>query len=366
MAKVHELLGFLNQLAPFSYQESYDNSGHLAGDPNDEIKGVMIALDCIESVVQEAIENGCNVVLTHHPIVFKGLKSLTGKNYVERTVIKAIRNNVNLIAVHTNLDNMSQGVNKRICDKLKLGSTRILSPRESGLRKITVFIPESRLESVSAAMFSAGAGKIGNYDECGFSTIGTGTFRPLEGADPFSGEIGTRSADSEIRFEAVVPEAKVKQVVHAMLESHPYEEVAYDLIRLENTDHTVGAGMIGELELPVSLTAFLSMVKETFHCGAIRHTDAVGETVKKIAVCGGAGSFLLKDAIRAGADVFVTGDFKYHEFFDADGKIVIADIGHFESEQFTSELLAEEVKKKFSTFAVRLASVNTNPINYFI
>lgn len=364
--KIKDLLSFLEKLAPFAYQESYDNSGLLVGDANREITGVVVALDCTEAVIDEAVSVGANVVLTHHPIVFKGLKRLTGNNYVERTVIKAIENKVALIAIHTNLDNMPDGVNRVIADRLGLKNQRILSPKEGLLSKIAVFVPGEHLESVSAAMFEAGAGEIGNYDSCGFSFEGEGTFRPLPGADPFDGEIGKLEKASEVRFEVIVPRDRLTGVITAMLAAHPYEEVAYDLIELANVHKQIGAGMVGELHEETDPLEFLEQVKRTFNCGAIKYTELTGKKLKRVAVCGGAGGFLLGDAIRAKADIFITADYKYHEFFDADGRIVIADIGHYESEQFTSELLVEQLNKNFSTFAVRLTSINTNPVKYLI
>ena len=363
---IQDLLQYLNELAPFTYQESYDNSGLLVGDPKREITGVVVALDCTEEIIDEAISAGANVVLTHHPVIFKGLKRLTGNDYVERTVIKALENKIALVAIHTNLDNMPDGVNARISDKIGLLNQKILSPKSGILNKLTVFVPNDHLEKVSEAMFAAGAGKIGNYDSCGFTAEGTGTFRPLEGADPYTGKINERESASESRFESIVPGDSLSNVVSVMLNAHPYEEVAYDIVPLANKHKNIGAGMIGDLEKEASAEEFLMKIKSVFHCGVIRHTALTGKTIKKVAVCGGAGGFLLQDAIRQGADIFITADYKYHEFFDADGKIIIADIGHYESEQYTSELLVEQLKKKFSTFAVRLTSINTNPIKYFI
>lgn len=364
MTTISHILQHLNELAPFVYQESYDNSGLLVGDPKREVTGVVVALDCTEAVIDEAIACGANVVLTHHPIIFKGLKRLTGGNYVERTVIKAIENKIALIAIHTNLDNMPHGVNAVISDKLKLQNQRILAPKTGILNKLTVFVPTDHKDVVSDALFAAGAGRIGDYDSCGFSIDGTGTFRPLEGADPYIGQTGQLEQVNEIRLETIVPQDCLSAVIQAMLSAHPYEEVAYDVVALENRHTRIGSGMIGELETAVPATDFLLQVKAIFGCGAIRHTELVKPMIRKVAVCGGSGGFLLPDAIRSGADIFITADYKYHEFFDADGRIIIADIGHFESEQFTSDWLVEQLIKKFSTFAVRLTSVNTNPIKY--
>ncbi|TSJ42357.1 Nif3-like dinuclear metal center hexameric protein [Fluviicola chungangensis] len=362
--QVKELVSYLNQIAPFSYQEPYDNSGLLVGDPTAGIKGVLVALDCIETIIDEAILHGANVIVTHHPIIFKGLKRITGANYVERTVLKAIRHDINLIAIHTNLDNVHFGVNHIISEKLGLKHVRILSPKAAINHKLAVFVPHTHSDLVREAMAKAGAGMIGSYDSCSFSLEGEGRFRPGIDANPFLGKAGELEVVREVKVEVIVSQHALNAVLDAMKAAHPYEEIAYDLIGLSNTNEYIGSGMIGTLEKEMEVMDFLNTVKRTFHCGAVRYTNPTKSLVKTIAVCGGSGSFLLKDAIRAKADVFITGDFKYHEFFDAEDHLMIADIGHFESEQYTSEWLVAQMKKKFTNFAVRLTSVNTNPINY--
>ena len=362
--KISELVAFVNNLAPFTYQETYDNAGLLVGNPADEVKGIVVALDMIEAVVQEAIETGCNVVLAHHPIIFKGLKRLTGANYVERTVILAIQHGIALIATHTNLDNAQCGVNAVIADKLGLKNQRILAPKENTLLKLQVYVPVSHAEKLRVALAEAGAGEIGNYNACSFSVNGEGRFNPLEGAEPFIGTKDQLETVSEAKVEVVFQAHLQNAVLQAMRNTHPYEEIAYDVIALQNPDAYIGAGMVGELPEAMDSLEFLKFVKETFQSGAVRYTQPHVQQVKRIAVCGGAGSFLLRNAIQAQADVFITGDFKYHEFFDAENRIIIADIGHFESEQYTSEWLIAQLKKNFSTFAVRLTNVVTNPINY--
>jgi len=362
--KVSELVSFLNSLAPYTYQESYDNSGLLVGDPSAEIKGVLVALDCIESILDEALEVGANVVVTHHPIIFKGLKRITGSNYIERVVQKAIKHDISLISIHTNLDNMSYGVNKIISDKIGLRNTKILLPKESGLVKLNVFVPATHADQLRNALADAGAGKIGDYDACSFSLVGVGRFRPNEDADPYLGKAGELEKVDEEKIELTVSQHAVSNVISAMKKNHPYEEVAYDLIPLNNTNEEIGSGMVGELENEEETLKFLNRIKEIFGSGAVRYTNLNKSSVKRIAVCGGSGSFLLGAAKRAGADIFITADFKYHEFFDAENKIIIADIGHFESEQFTSHWLVAQMQKNFTNFAVRLTSVNTNPINY--
>ncbi len=362
--QVKELVSYFNQLAPFTYQESYDNSGLLVGDPQSEVKGVLVALDCIESIVDEAILHGANVIVTHHPIIFKGLKRITGANYVERTVLKAIKNDISLIAIHTNLDHVHFGVNHIISEKLGLKQPKILNPKAATNYKLVVFVPQTHADLVRDALAKAGGGMIGAYDSCSFTTSGEGRFRPDETATPFLGKAGELEVVEEVRIELIVSEHALSPVLHAMKATHPYEEIAYDVIALTNTNEYIGSGMIGTLEQEMEIMEFLNFVKKTFQCGTVRYTQPVKSMVKTVAVCGGSGSFLLRDAIRAKADVFITGDFKYHEFFDAENHLVIADIGHFESEQYTSEWLVAQMKKKFTNFAVRLTSVNTNPINY--
>src|SRR5471030_1468287 len=364
--KLSLLTNYLESLAPLAYQEDYDNSGLIVGSPEQEINQALISLDCTEAVVDEAIATGSQVIISHHPIVFRGLKKFNGKTYVERVVEKAIRNNISIYAIHTNLDNIMTGVNAKICETLGLKNCRILSPKHNLLKKLVTYIPISHADEVRNALFNAGAGNIGNYSETSFNAEGTGTFKGNEDSNPYVGEPGFRHTENEIRIETVYPANLESKVIMALILAHPYEEVAYDLYNLTNQHQQVGAGMIGELEEPVDEEEFLFEVKQRMHAHVIRHTAFTGKHVKKVAVCGGAGGFLLKQAIAAGADVFVTADYKYHEFFDAEGKIVIADVGHFESEQFTQQLLYEIIQKKFTTFALRLTEVNTNPVKYFI
>ncbi len=363
--KISELTSFLEEMIPLSSQENYDNCGLLIGNSKAELKNVLVTLDCTEEVVQEAIEKGCNLIIAHHPIIFKGLKSLTGSNYIERTVLACIKNDIALYAIHTNLDNFQFGVNKEIAARLGLKNLRILEPKSDVLCKLIVFVPETHHEQLSKAVFAAGAGAIGNYQECQFVSEGTGTFKPIEGANPFSGELGELSKAKELKAEFLVSSHRLRNVIKAMNDSHPYEEVAHDVIPLKNVNKSEGSGMIGELELPMDESELLKKIKSTFHCGIVRHTKLLNKPIKTVALCGGSGSFLLRKSIAEKADIFITADFKYHEFFDAEDRILIADIGHYESEQFTSNLLAAILKEKFTTFAVHLTGVNTNPINYF-
>ena len=364
MPTVKEIASFLESFAPLSLQESYDNAGLIVGNPSMEVTGITICLDSTEAVILDAKKNGCNLVIAHHPIVFSGLKKLNGKNYIERTVIRAIKEDIAIYAAHTNLDNVIDGVNRVIAERLGLVNIRILSPKRHQLQKLTTFCPSSHIDALRLALFNAGAGQIGNYDQCSFTVAGSGTFRGNDQSDPFIGKKGELSVEPEMRLEVIFPSDKQSSVMNALRENHPYEEVAYYLHNLENEYQEVGSGVVGELPENQAEMAFLSHVKSTMKAGIVRHTRLLDRPVKTVAICGGSGSFLLNDAIRAGADVFITADFKYHQFFDADGKIVIADIGHFESEQYTMDLFKSLILKNFSTFAVRLTEVSTNPVHY--
>ncbi|MCW5906926.1 MAG: Nif3-like dinuclear metal center hexameric protein [Chitinophagales bacterium] len=362
--KIKDLTAYLETIAPLSYQESYDNCGLIVGDKNAVVKKALITLDVTEEVVEEAVREKCQLVIAHHPIVFTGLKKLNGKNYVERVVIKAIKNNVAIYAIHTNYDNVLNGVNAEICKRLGLINTIILAPKNGLLKKLYTFIPVEHHERVSRAVFEAGAGYIGNYSETSFNVNGTGTFRGNESSNPALGKKGLLEKADEVKFETIFPAYLEQKVISALLTAHPYEEVAYDIVSLDNTFNSVGSGMVGELKNPADELTFLKAVKKNLKAACIRYTPLLGKPVKKVAVCGGSGRFLLNNAIAAGANVFITGDFKYHDFFDADGKIVVADTGHYESEQFTKDLLARQLLEKFPTFAALVSKVNTNPIKY--
>lgn len=364
--QIAEIVRFLEARAPLSLQESYDNAGLLTGDPAWECTGVICTLDATEEVVREAQDRGCNLVVAHHPIIFSGLKKLNGKNYVERTVIAAVKNDIAIYAIHTNLDNVLDGVNGRIADMLGLRNRRVLAPKSGQLVKLHTFVPKSHAEAVRSAIFEAGAGCIGNYTEASFNVDGTGTFRAGEGADPYVGKAGQRHEEPETRMEMILPLYSQHAVVMALIEAHPYEEPAYDLVPLSNDYQSVGSGLLGELEEDLDETGFLHMLKTSFGLQAVRHTPLLRKKVRKVAVCGGSGSFLTRAAIGAGADVYVTSDIKYHEFFDANGRILLADIGHWESEQFTSGLLVEILQGKFPTFAVLKSGIQTNPVHYFL
>ena len=364
--QIIDIIRVLENKAPLSLQESYDNAGLLTGSPGWECKGILCTLDATEAVVLEAKNRGCNLVVAHHPIIFGGLKKLNGKNYVEKTVIAAIKNDIAIYAIHTNLDNILDGVNNRIADQLGLINRQILLPKPGQLMKLYTFVPVAQAESVRKALFEAGAGNIGEYSEVSFNVDGTGIFKGSANTTPFVGNPGEHHEEKETKIEVIFPAYLQASLTKALIKAHPYEEVAYDIVALSNDYQSVGSGLLGELPEEMEESGFLHMLKTSFELSIIRHTPFLGKKIKKVGICGGSGSFLTGKAIAAGADVYVSADIKYHEFFDANDRILLADIGHWESEQFTTDLLIEILQAKFPTFAVLKSGVKTNPVNYFL
>ncbi len=362
--QIKEIINELERFAPSALKEDFDNVGLLVGNAQNEATGVLITLDITEAVVDEAIAKGCNLVVSHHPIMLSGLKKITGHNATERIVIKAIQNNIALYASHTNADLVKNGVSGKMCEKLGLENCKILAPKKEGLLKLVTFVPVDYADKVREALFNAGAGHIGNYDSCSFKCNGEGTFKGGDNTTPFAGEAGQLHTEQEVRLETIVPKHLQNIVLSALNKAHPYEEVAYDLFPLANEWPTVGLGMVGDLPHEVDEATFLNRLKNIFKTGCVRYTPLLNKPVKRVALCGGSGSFLLSKAIGEQADVFVSGDFKYHQFADAEDRILIADIGHFESEQYTKEVFCELLTKKFSNFAIHLSNVNSNPVNY--
>ncbi len=365
MTTINDVIIYLEELVPLSYQEPYDNCGLLIGNRSMEVTNILVTVDCTEEVLDEAVKNNCNLIITHHPLIFSGLKKITGSNYTERTVLKAIKSDIAVYAIHTNLDNdFANGVNRKIGEKIGLQNTRILAPVTGILCKLITFVPESHRITLQTALFEAGAGHIGNYDHCSFSSTGIGTFRGNESSNPFVGNPGEIHNETEAKVEMIFPLHLQSAIIRKLVSVHPYEEPAYDILQVNNANKMVGAGLIGELQAEVSESAFLNHLKTNMNLQNIRYTPFQGK-IKKVAVCGGSGSFLLQHAIKAEADALVSADFKYHQFFDAENRLLIADIGHYESEFFTKELLKELILKKFTTFAVLLSGINTNPIKYY-
>jgi len=360
---VGDISNALEEFAPLNYQESYDNTGLLVGDHNREVKSCLLSIDCTIEVVEEAIAKKCQMIVSHHPIVFSGLKSLTGKNHIEQAVIAAIKNDISLYACHTNLDNMRYGVNDKIAEKLGLTNARILLKKSATLSKIITYLPELNLAEIQAAIHQEGAGQLGNYDFCSFRVDGVGTFRALDGANPSMGQIGKIHEEREVKLEVLCQNKDVNKVLKSMIQAHPYEEVAYDIIAVQN-QWEMGSGLVGELAEEMDPNDFLEHLKKTMQCEVVKYVP-ISKSIKKVALCGGAGSFLLKKAMASGADAFITSDMKYHEFFSAEKSMMICDIGHYESEKYTTEIFAKVLSDKFPNFATLFSETNTNPIKYY-
>ncbi len=361
---VKEVTTVLEELAPLAYAEDFDNVGLLVGSYTQEVSGILVTLDTLENVVDEAIANNCNLIVSFHPIIFSGLKRIIGSSYVERVVIKAIQNNIAIYSMHTALDNSKEGVNAKICEVLDILDPQILIPQKSTIKKLTTYAPINAAEKLKNALFEAGAGNIGNYSNCSFTTVGTGSFRAEDEANPTIGKIGETHFEEEVQINVTFSASFEKKVMNALFKNHPYEEVAYEVLTLENNYQNIGMGMIGTLKNPISENEFLRLVQERMNASGIRHSKLLNKNIEKVAVLGGSGAFAIKAAKAAGADIFITADVKYHQFYEAEAKLVIADIGHFETEQFTKNLLVDYLTKKIPNFAIRLSDSKTNPIKY--
>ena len=362
---IQDVINHLEEFAPLAYAEDFDNVGLLVGDKNTKLNGVLVTLDTLEEVVDEAIQKKCNLIVSFHPIIFKGLKKITGKSYVERVILKAIQNNIAIYAIHTALDNALQGVNDMICNQLKLHNKQILIPQAQTIKKLTTFVPKAEAEQLRTALFNAGAGNIGNYSNCSFNVEGIGTFNGNESSNPTKGEKGHIHNEEETQITITYAKHLEPTILKTLFTTHSYEEVAYEITTLENKNQHIGIGMVGELEKPMEEKQFLNYLKIHMNTKHIRHSKLLGKAIKKIAVLGGSGSFAIESAQAAGADVFITADLKYHDFFRAENKLVLADIGHYESEQFTKNLLVAYLTKKITNFAVVLSNIDTNPVKYF-
>ncbi len=362
--KLSEIAAVLEEMSPLAYAEDYDNVGLLVGNPQADIQGILVCHDALESVIDEAIAKDCNMIVCFHPILFSGIKKITGKNYVERSVIKAIKNDIAIYAIHTALDNDKNGVNKIMCDALGLIETKILIPKKNTIGKLVTFTVPENADAVREALFAAGAGSIGNYDECSFVSEGFGSFRPGAGSAPVIGQLDERTETPEHKIEVTYNKHEEAKILKALMVSHIYEEVAYETYTLDNLNQNVGLGMTGMLKNPISEMEFLEMVKDKMQCGGIRHSALLGRKVSKVAVLGGSGSSAISNAIAAKAEIFITADLKYHNFYEAENKIVLADIGHFESERYTKNYIVDFLRKKILNFAIILSEENTNPVKY--
>ncbi len=362
--RIREILQTIEQIAPIALQESFDNTGVQVGDVNQEAKGVLLCIDVTEDVIFEALNLGCNLIIAHHPIAFHSFKSLTGKTYVERCMILACKHDIVLYAAHTNLDNAMEGINFRLAEMLNLQNIRILSPLKDKLLKLVTFVPTAYAETVRNSLFNAGAGHIGNYDSCSYNVEGKGTFRAGEEAHPFCGNIGEVHTEQEVRIETILPIFKQKDVLRALVAVHPYEEPAYDFYPLTNEWSGAGSGVVGTLPEEMEEEEFLYLLKDTFRLQTLQHSAYRGAPVRDVAICGGSGAFLIPKAISYGADVFVTGEAKYNDFFDVENQLLLATIGHYESEICSKEIFFDVLSKKYPTFAIHKSGFDINPVNY--
>ncbi|WP_299770035.1 Nif3-like dinuclear metal center hexameric protein [uncultured Dokdonia sp.] len=361
---IRDVTNILEEWAPLPYAEDFDNVGLLVGNATSKVTNILVTHDALEHVVQEAIDENCNLIVCFHPILFSGIKRITGANYVEKAIIKAIKNDIAIYALHTALDNVSYGVNYGMAKALDLADTQILIPKKEHIRKLVTYVPHHSLEDIKEVLFKAGAGQIGNYDQCSFGVSGEGTFRASKNANPTIGSIGVQHKEPETQLHVTYEKHHEATILKALFSNHPYEEVAYEITTLQNNLQNVGLGMIGTLKEPISEIDFLKHVKETFKSGGIRHSEFLNKPIKKVAVLGGSGAFGISQAIRSGADIYITADLKYHDYYKAEKRILLADIGHFESERFTKNIIADYLTEKIRNFAVVLSKENTNPINY--
>ena len=361
--KLNKIIECLENWAPPSLQEEYDNSGLIIGIKQNEIKGILVTLDCTEEVIDEAIKKKCNLIISHHPLIFRPIKKITGSNYVERSILKAIKNSIAIYSIHTNLDNIITGVNSKIADKIGLKNIEILNKKSNLLSKIEFYVPKDYKENMLKKLFKIGAGKIGNYDSCSFQSEGLGTFRPDNNASPFIGKSNKFQNSNEVKVELLFENHLEKELISCLKKSHPYDEVAFYITKINNKSKLIGSGIVGNLKIDTS--SLLKKLKKVFKSKVIKHTILNKKNVNKIAICGGSGSFLINKALENNSDVFITSDLKYHDFFEGDSKMLIIDIGHYESEQFTKELIFEYLNKKLVNIAVHLSKINSNPIKYY-
>jgi dinuclear metal center YbgI/SA1388 family protein len=364
MIRIESITNYLDELFPLAYQEDFDNCGLLIGNPGQEVSSVLVCVDVTEAIIDEAIAGECGLIISHHPLIFGGLKRITGKTGVERIVQKAIKNSIGIYAIHTNLDNHPHGLNHMLAGKLGLSNLKILKPKKDLLRKIVTFCPQEHADKVRTAIFEAGAGQIGDYDSCSYNTFGEGSFRAMDAANPFVGKLNELHFEKEVKIEAIYPVYLESHIISKMIEAHPYEEVAYDILMLGNENKFVGSGIYGELETEISAIEFLNNVKQLCDIPVIKYSGNIDQSISKVALCGGSGSFLIGDALRSGAHIFLTADLKYHDYFTPEGRMILADIGHYESEQFSADLIAQLLVKKFPNFAVLKTKISSNPVKY--
>ena len=364
MLRIKDILNEIEHHAPLSLQEDYDNAGVQIGDVNQQAIGALFCLDVTEEVVDEAINAGFNLIISHHPLAFKPFKSLTGKNYIERCMIKACKNDIVIYSAHTNIDNAVGGVNYKLAEMFGLEDVRILNPQKGNLIKLVTFVPEVSAETLRKALFKAGAGHIGNYSSCSFYVEGSGTFLASDNCNPYRGEVGHIHTEKEVRIETIFPSYLKSSIISSLLSAHPYEEPAFDLYKLENAWQQAGSGIIGNLPEWEDELIFLQRIKDVLNVECLKHSALTGRKLRTVAICSGGGAFMINDAITSGADIFITGEAKYNDYFNVENKILLAVIGHYESEICTKDLFFHIISKKFPTFAVQNSMVNSNPIKY--
>ena len=352
--------------APLDIAWERDNPGLQAGDTGRRVRGILVALDVTEPVVKEAKGAGANLIVSHHPLLFRPLRSLTTRSGTERTLTALARGGIALYSAHTNLDFTRGGTSFALAEALGLATEGFLTSSFRTESKIVTFVPPSHADSVAAAMAGAGAGVIGAYDGCSFRTEGTGTFRGGKGTHPAVGKAGVPEHAREIRLEMVAPRRAVHTVVDALKGAHPYEEVAFDVYPLDNTSGAYGMGALGTLPRAVPLADFLGRVRRALRTRSLRWSGDPRSRVRRVAVCGGSGSELLPQAIAAGADAFVTADVRYHTFQEAGTEITLVDAGHFETEfpvvAAVVDRLRGEIRARGARIPVRASSQATNPV----
>ena len=365
MVSINNIIDLLDEWAPPAYAEDFDNVGLLVGDSSKQCTGVLVSHDCIEVVLDEALDTNCNLIVCFHPILFTGLKKITGRDYVEKVILKAIRNEIAIYALHTRLDNHPEGVNKLLSDRLGLLESKVLIPKPSGLKKLSTYVPKSDVDDVLQALHQAGAGAIGNYSECSFILEGKGQFRGNEKSQPHIGNPSEKTQVEEVQIQVVFESYLKEKIQNALITAHPYENIAYEIFILDNTLDKVGIGRIGKLAQPHTEEQFLSFVKEKLQTQLIRHSPFTRKPIETVAVLGGSGSFAISNALSQKADAFITADLKYHHFYQGGNTLLLLDVGHFESEQFIKNLIVDYLSKKLPNFAIILSHAKTNPVNYF-
>lgn len=365
---IKEIIDAIESIAPLPLQEEWDNCGVQVGPTDNECTGVMVCVDCTPVVVEEAIAMNCNLIVSHHPLIFGGIKQLTGKTEAERCVINAVTAGLTIYSSHTALDNSPNGISHRMASLLGLEDVDVLVPREADQLKLVAYVPVSKLDDVRLALFDAGAGAIGNYDFCSFATDGRGSFRALDGANPYVGEVSQLHFEDESRLEVLLPRWKRRDVELALRQVHPYEEPAYEFSEVVAASRPAGSGCVGHLPQPMTVAQLALFAKERFGCQAVRlscyHGDPMVHTVRRVAVCGGAGGSFIGAVKRSGADAYITADLRYHDFVDYGKRLALIDVGHFNSEQCAKEIFYQLICEKFPNFAVHTSKNEKNPIQY--